>query len=442
MFTSPRLLFLTCLCFFQLIAEATGTSCPPPHPDAIVPATEKVRLALIGRARIWMDDHRGDRTLLEGPWQEKSENRFSLKQLIRCRFIEPQEMSRPGGTTEKFTCRHQGRTLRVRYHSSREYNPGIWGELLSTRLFWALGLPADAVYPVKVICEGCPDAPWLYIYEYFRTKYPEQVLAKAVSANHRSRLEAELVRANQYVETHLDRRGTQLIEDAQVEIQYPAATIERCKDQGWNWAGEFNHIAEADADSRRQLNIERDAFALLAAFIQHADNKPEQQRLICATPSGAGDNCSNPVLMIHDLGFTFGGGWERPTSGAQRDRKHPGVYSSINLARFLAAPLWRDADQCITKVRYIPTGTEISRRVSEQGRKFLAEKLERLISSKQDLLDLFTAAGVERRPVQVRNLQGKIYKNSYSTEEWAEAFKKRAQTIIDHRCPPLENTAR
>ena len=442
MHISRRLLFLTCLGLLQPFAEAAGDNCPPPHPNAIVPATAEARLALIGRARIWMDDLRGDRTLLEGPWQVQSANRFAFNQEIRCRFIEPEGMTRPGGMTEKFSCDYQGRMLRVKYHSSREYNPGIWGEVLSTRLFWALGLPADAVYPVKIICEGCPDAPWLYIYEYFRTKFPDQVLAQAVSATRRSQLAADLTRAKQYVETHRDRRSTQVIEDAQVEIQYPAATIERCRDQGWNWAEEFNYVAEIDANSRRRLNIERDALALLAAFIQHADNKPEQQRLICANPSGAGDNCSDPILMIHDLGLTFGGGWERSARGVLRAGQHRGVYSSIHLDKFLAAPLWQDADRCITQVRHIRSGTEISRRVSEEGRKFLADKLAQLVSNEQDLVDLFSAARVERRPVRVRNAQGRVYKNSYSTAEWMEAFKKRAQAIIDHRCPPLENTAR
>ena len=51
------------------LAPAVADDCPPPGPDAVVPATEEERLALIGRARVFTEDPRGGRSLLEGPLQ-------------------------------------------------------------------------------------------------------------------------------------------------------------------------------------------------------------------------------------------------------------------------------------------------------------------------------------------------------------------------------------
>ena len=35
-------------------------------------------------------------------------------------------------------------------------NGEVYAEVAATRLFWALGFPADHMYPVRVRCEGCP----------------------------------------------------------------------------------------------------------------------------------------------------------------------------------------------------------------------------------------------------------------------------------------------
>ena len=35
-------------------------------------------------------------------------------------------------------------------------NGEVFGEVLATRLLWALGFSADRMYPVNVICRGCP----------------------------------------------------------------------------------------------------------------------------------------------------------------------------------------------------------------------------------------------------------------------------------------------
>ena len=50
------------------------------------------------------------------------------------------------------------------------------------------------------------------------------------------------------------------------------------------------------------------ALKLLAVLIQHTDSKPAQQRLMCVSdqPEDADVPCLQPVMMVSDLGLTFG----------------------------------------------------------------------------------------------------------------------------------------
>src|SRR4029079_3618286 len=79
----------------------------------------------------------------------------------------------------------------------------------------------------------------------------------------------------------------------------------------------------------------RDALKLLAVFIQHTDNKPEQQRLLCAPGERVGKDgepCLHTFMMIHDLGLTFG---------------HANLYNrasggSVNFEQWSNGKIWSD----------------------------------------------------------------------------------------------------
>lgn len=122
-----------CLCLTLITIPVNADQCAAPDEDAIVPASEEDRLDLIGRARVWGAVRRSGRSLAEGPLQGDPENRFDPGQEIRCDFVEPEDMARPRGTTEKFLCKYQGRPLWLKYHTKDEYNPGVWGEVQGTR---------------------------------------------------------------------------------------------------------------------------------------------------------------------------------------------------------------------------------------------------------------------------------------------------------------------
>src|SRR5262249_57662925 len=60
------------------------------------------------------------------------------------------------GATPKFGCLvSDDDRVKVRY--GRDNNE-IFAGVAATRLLWALGFGADVLYPVHVICRGCPEA--------------------------------------------------------------------------------------------------------------------------------------------------------------------------------------------------------------------------------------------------------------------------------------------
>jgi hypothetical protein len=80
---------------------------------------------------------------------------FAAGATVTCNFV-----SRPhgSGSTPKFTCAlPSGRELKVRYG---ETNGEVYAQVVATRLLWALGFGANRMYPVKVVCHGCPPNPF------------------------------------------------------------------------------------------------------------------------------------------------------------------------------------------------------------------------------------------------------------------------------------------
>ena len=71
----------------------------------------------------------------------------------RCRYIK-KEMS---GNSPKFTCVIPPED-EVKVKFGRD-NGEVYAEVAATRLFWALGFPVDRMYPVRVLCDGCPPGP-------------------------------------------------------------------------------------------------------------------------------------------------------------------------------------------------------------------------------------------------------------------------------------------
>ena len=360
----------------------------------ITPSSNEERLQYLQNASTWYKEKSDKRNLLEGQKQNKRWKKFTFNQTVRCSFQEPIIGDKPGGKTPKFWCVDDlGNSFKVKYQQGQDFGyHGVHGEILATRLFWALGFPADAVYPVKVKCRNCPERPWEYI--------------KAFYSNKTNELKKPRVQELE-------------IDNAIIEFKFPYDKIEITKSQGWSWS-EFKTLSKEN----KELAIQKESLALLASFIQHADNKAEQQRLVCMDKDRKkNEPCEKPMLMIQDLGFSFG-------QGHVENEKTKGTAS---LEGFKNAPIWSNQEQCITKVNYYYTGEAIEIKVSEKARQFLVEKLEKLTDN--DLIHLFVAARLDLRKDEKNNsLSEEDIKQNAIILDWVNAFKERVKKLSEHRC--------
>ena len=204
------------------------------------------RLAAIRRAQVWAPTDIPAMDLRLGP---QGPGTFLPNQVVECEYVDkPQK-----GRSPKFLCSLGSHDeLKVKYGRS---NGEVYGEVAATRLLWALGFGADRMYPVRVICRGCPDN-----------------VGTAATG------------------------GVRVVDPAAIERKLDAWKAEG-QDRGWSWA-ELDLIDEARGGAPL---AQRDALKLLAAFMQHSDTKPEQQRMVCLDRQ-----CERPFLLLDDVGLTFG----------------------------------------------------------------------------------------------------------------------------------------
>jgi hypothetical protein len=328
----------------------------------------ELRRAMISRATLWTQSNIAAKDLKAGPRQKDA---FPFRDTVQCAYVE----KTLEGNSPKFACRI-GDTdeVKVKYGGA---NGEVYGEVLATRLLWALGFGADAMYPVNVICHGCPDR-----------------LGGTILANGDSRFDPAII-----------------------ERKYPAEEWPKHGPPGWSW----RELDEVAPDAHGATRAQRDGLKLLAVFIQHTDSKPQQQRILCLDQRAKGkldESCEHPFLVINDLGLTFG-------RASQTNANEP---SSVNLAAWRKAPVWKEGASCVGNLPRSITGTLGDPRVSEDGRAFLAGLLSQLTD--RQLHDLFEAARVElrlRAPEDVAS-------GFPTIDEWVAAFVDKRRQITERRC--------
>jgi hypothetical protein len=304
---------------------------------------------------------------------------FKVDATVSCAFAYPDEPL--SGATPKFDCELAPKdVVKVKYGLK---NGEVFAEVAASRLFWALGFLADRMYPVKVICLNCPPDP-------YRASTVDWSLGRPSNL------------------------ATRLFDPAAIERQFDGEEIEVPKFKGWSWQ-ELDAVADnEDGASRAHV----DGLKLLAAFIQHVDSKPENQAIVCADADLGRDRegnatCANPRLMVKDLGSSFAAAskvW----------------FTKMNLASWRSVDIWRDERACRAELTSSIVGTLSHPRISEPGRKFLADRLSLL--SDEQIRDLFTAARVERR-------EDRIDGHAVTVDDWVEVFKDKRDQIVNHRCP-------
>jgi hypothetical protein len=340
------------------LSSATG--------DGVVTADQ--RMEAIRHAQVWTRTTVSAMNILAGP---QGPGAFAPLAAVKCEYHE--EVF--AGATPKFGCTiNHTDHVKVRYGRT---NPEIFAGIAATRLLWALGFGADTLYPVRVVCRGCPRSVSL--------DDPQA----AVTGETRFEFAA--------IERKM--RGE--------EMEAPSVGA------GWSWP-ELDLVDERAGGAPL---AQRDALKLLAVMLQHTDNKAEQQKLLCVGEHPKHDlaKCPSTFMMIHDLGLTFGTATlmnRAPVSGA-------------NLRGWANTPVWKDVEHCIGNLPPSQTGTLFYPKISESGRQFLAGLLAQLTDTQ--LRDLFKAARLDEKPGQDGEGGGSI-------ADWVAAFNKKRQEIAAARC--------
>jgi hypothetical protein len=352
----------------------------------LAPVSAAERREYLRHARIFEHVDVAARDLLTGPLDPYA---VAVDDLVPCDFIEPKKDRVPtGGTTPKFFCtvRHRHPHVDVKIRYGRQ-NREVYGEVLGSRLLWALGLAVDRNYPVRVRCHDCPEDPWR-AYRDYPARDPSE-------------------------------RQTREIDDAVMQRLYPAAVIETRDDEGWSFA-ELDLVDEAAGGAPR---AEVDALRLLAAFVAHGDDKPDNQRLVCPFSAiDAAGHCTEPRLLIADLGSTFGRGASRVFGLIDADARP-------SFAAWSSLPMWDDARACRAHLDARASASHPT--IHESGRRLLAERLSAL--SDAQIRALFVAARIDRLAETTRASDGKA--RLVTVDDWVAAFKRRRRELADNRCP-------
>ena len=285
----------------------------------------------------------------------------------------------PGsGTTPKFHCSVPGVTdndgepirYKVKPHfkgqSPEKRNGEIYGEFLSSRFSKALGFFADDEWVADV---NCPDCEKSLTRSFQGTKFsPFQPAAG-------------------------------------IELSLGRGIDVKCNGKDSGGLAESLQKLQQNGAPRAEI----DAFKLWLAFIDHGDTKTDNQKFACLKSKKDGDTrtCEpgQAVYYVSDMGSTFG------HSSASEKKATLAVWRGKD-------PIKGSGGKCTTTAKGVGDTS-----ISEEGRKLLADGLQRLLDAEQQngtITKVFRAS---------RNAE-----RDQPPEAWTAEFVRKAKTIIDARC--------
>ena len=370
--------------------------------------TAKDRLAAIQAALIFAPKPVADADILKGPEQDPKQFQFHPGDKVLCDFDKPG--SQMGGKTPKFSCKitkvesADGKVQTLTQQMDEEpvkvkFGAGdneIYAEVASTRLMWALGFYADSWFPVHVECNNCPSDP----------------------------------------ESGSGDKGTRSFDAATIVRKYSGhkMTEEGKSDEGWSWK-------EFDASNGRPSS-EKDGLKLLAAFIQHSDNKPPQQRLVCdgvkvdQSTHPFTTTCKDSKMIVQDVGASFGGGGALTGNDSAKMNLHN--WSGKKLWKKTGKPGMNEADCPVCQAQlsksWSAKGGLSDPTISEEGRRLLAGLMCQL--SDEQITDLFKSSRVAFKP-EYHNGDGSFKQGldeATIERQWVEAFKAKREDLASGRC--------
>ncbi len=344
---------------------------------SMTPSSSAQRMQYLQEAQIWSRpawidsqlNFNSQLKILEGPLSQEFPA-LRADQQIECRYL-PQ--TNTNGRTPKFHCEidWNGRKEKVKVKYGAE-NGELYAEVAASRLLWALGFKADGVFPVRsVLCKQCPSQ------DPFRNPNGQP--------------------------------KDYFFQFATIERKFPGTKIEQTENQGWGWdeilrgfePQVLSGLSGSQLQRKVQMKTHRDALRLLAVFLQHADNKPEQQRLVCEGNEVAGQCQGSTGLVIQDLGATFGGGSFGVFGNITQDSK-------MNSNEWGKVNVWKNAGQCQAYLSksFVGSSALVHPTVSEEGRAFLAKLIQNFTAGsagRERLAQLFRLSRADYRMVVINN---------------------------------------
>lgn len=324
---------------------------------------------------------------------------FKPEDEVTCTWEPNKDVS---GVTLKFYCKlDNGDVLKVKYSKENKFNPEIYAETGGSRLLRALGFDADRMYIVKKVrCMGCPKDPF-FVTSHTQHKIPD-------------------VRRDFYRTYGAVENGQSVYRSDKPYYDFYEVAIERSlgkkieakEDQGWGW-NELSQINPQQGSSKAEL----DALRLMAVFLNHTDNKPANQGLVCLD-SGYVDSeeCVSPFAYISDIGTSFGGGYKMLSS-----------YPKFDLDAWKAKSIWESEGPCLLHLKNSPTGSFDDVVVGEEGRQLAARLLNSLTD--RQIRQLFE--GIHIPTIKFKN------PDHNKIDEWVSVFKANREAISSRACKPL-----
>jgi hypothetical protein len=342
--------------------------------------------------------------IMEGPKQNKNQFQLHFNDKVICDFKTPG--SQMGGKTPKFGCQitrvespdgkiqtaapgMDEEVVKVKFGSD---DNEVYAEVAATRLMWALGYYSDSWFAVRVECHNCPQNP----------------VSGAGPTETRTFEPATIVR----------------------KFSWHKMTEAGKEEEGWSWK-------ELDTDNGRP-SYERDGLKLMGAFLQHSDNKPPQQRLVChkveidnkTEPTVV--TCDKSVMLVQDLGATFGSGGLFTSNDSAK----------MNLQNWSKKELWLKGGvdgapkQCRAALRKSLTAHDglNDPNISEEGRRFDAALMCQL--SDRQIEDLFKVSRAAQMP-EYHTSDGAFkpgVDESSVVANWVQAFKQKREELAKCRC--------
>lgn len=286
---------------------------------------------------------------------------------------------KPGaGTTPKFHCSVPGVTddngnlirYKIKPHfkgqAPNKRNGEIYGEFLSSRFSKALGFFADDEWVADVNCPDC-----------------EKSLTKSFQGTPWSPTQPA----------------------AGVELSLARGIDTDCN--GKDAAGLAESLQKLQQGGSPRAEI--DAFKLWLAFIDHGDTKTDNHKLAClkASRNGNARICEpgEAVFYVSDMGSTFG------YSSASENKARLEVWRKKD-------PIKVSSGSCTANAKSVG-----DTKISEAGRKLLADNLQRLLDAEQQSQTITRVFAASRNAERDR-----------PPSEWTAEFVRKAKLIIDARC--------